>query len=43
MAPADKRASVFSQATSMKPAEQDWPALPLGEWENTYHTLHMWA
>jgi len=43
MAAADKQASVFSQATSMKPAEQAWPALPLGEWENTYHTLHMWA
>ena len=23
--------------------QQDWPALPLEEWENTYHTLHMWA
>jgi hypothetical protein len=20
-----------------------WPALPLGEWEDTYHTLHMWT
>jgi hypothetical protein len=27
----------------MKRAEKDWPALPLGEWENTYHTLHMWT
>jgi len=27
----------------MKKAEQDWPALPLGEWESTYHTLHMWT
>src|SRR5437899_3306443 len=21
----------------------DWPALPLEEWEDTYHTLHMWT
>ena len=27
----------------MKKAEQDWPALPLGEWENTYRTLHRWT
>jgi hypothetical protein len=27
----------------MKKVEQDWPALPLGEWEATYHTLHMWT
>ncbi len=27
----------------MKLAEQAWPALPLGEWESTYHTLHMWT
>src|ERR1035441_4244932 len=20
-----------------------WPALPLSEWEKTYHTLHMWS
>jgi uncharacterized protein DUF5996 len=24
-------------------AERDWPALPLEEWEETYHTLHMWT
>ncbi len=23
-------------------AEQTWPALPLEEWAETYHTLHMW-
>src|ERR1700690_2218501 len=23
--------------------EQDWPALPLEEWQATYHTLHMWT
>lgn len=22
--------------------ERAWPALPLEEWEDTYHTLHMW-
>ena len=27
----------------MKKAEQDWPALPLDEWEATYRTLHMWS
>jgi hypothetical protein len=27
----------------MKKAEQDWPALPLGKWAETYHTLHMWT
>src|ERR1700674_1092945 len=43
MAAADKHASVLKQASSMKGAGQDWPALPLGEWEDTYHTLHMWT
>jgi hypothetical protein len=23
--------------------ENDWPELPLPEWEATYHTLHMWS
>jgi hypothetical protein len=23
--------------------DQDWPALPLAEWEPTYRTLHMWT
>jgi len=23
--------------------ERHWPALPLEEWEDTYHTLHMWV
>lgn len=27
----------------MNPIEQDWPALPLQEWEPTYRTLHMWT
>src|SRR5438105_15299014 len=21
----------------------DWPELPLQEWQDTYHTLHMWT
>ena len=27
----------------MNKNEQDWPALPLDEWEDTYHTLHLWT
>ena len=27
----------------MHSLEQDWPALPLEEWEPTYRTLHMWT
>jgi hypothetical protein len=25
------------------PAHLDWPDLPLEEWQDTYHTLHMWT
>ena len=25
------------------PDHTDWPELPLEEWEDTYHTLHMWT
>ena len=39
----DTHASLLKQASSVKRAEQDWPALPLGEWEDTYHSLHMWT
>ena len=28
---------------SPKGAREQWPALPLDEWEDTYHTLHMWT
>ena len=28
------------QSTSV---ENAWPELPLAEWEDTYHTLHMWS
>ena len=27
----------------MPEANRDWPSLPLEEWEDTYHTLHMWT
>jgi len=27
----------------MNTVKQDWPALPLEEWEPTYKTLHMWT
>jgi hypothetical protein len=27
----------------MNTLEQDWPALPLEQWEATYRTLHMWS
>ena len=27
----------------MNKNEQDWPALLLDEWEDTYHTLHLWT
>ena len=27
----------------MNIVEQDWPALPLEQWEATYRTLHMWT
>ncbi len=27
----------------MNPTEQNWPALPLAEWESTYRTLQLWT
>ena len=27
----------------MPEANRDWPSLPLEEWQDTYHTLHMWT
>ncbi len=32
-----------TQLSSEKTFEDAWPALPLAEWEDTYHTLHMWT
>jgi hypothetical protein len=43
MAAPDKHADVLKPISSLKRTEQDWPALPLGEWESTYRTLHMWT
>src|SRR6202022_4793997 len=31
------------QSAMSKSPDQTWPSLPLGEWEDTYHTLHMWT
>jgi len=28
---------------TMNDIEQNWPALPLAEWESTYRTLHIWT
>jgi len=42
MAAADKHASVLKQVSSMKKAEQDWPALPLGEMgKHVSHVAHV--
>src|SRR6266550_4948875 len=38
---ADNR--IVEEHISMNMVEQDWPALPLGQWEATYRTLHMWT
>jgi hypothetical protein len=43
MAAPDKHTSVLKPISSLKRTEQDWPALPLGEWESTYRTLHLWT
>ena len=32
----------MNERTPGAAAEQAWPALPLEEWAETYHTLHMW-
>ncbi len=40
---ADENATVLKEPASMNMIEQDWPALPLEEWEPTYRTLHMWT
>jgi hypothetical protein len=43
MAATDKQANVPGLGSSLRANEQDWPALPLGQWESTYHTLHLWT
>jgi hypothetical protein len=32
-----------ANALTMEPSSELWPALPLSEWEDTFHTLHMWT
>ncbi len=43
MIDAGKQASSLQQLSSTRTIEDAWPALPLEEWEDTYHTLHMWT
>jgi len=43
MAAVRKQANILNRPSSTVMVEQDWPALPLEEWEDTYHTLHMWT
>lgn len=37
-----ERATAAQYLLSTARAQRDWPALPLEDWEDTYHTLHMW-
>jgi Family of unknown function (DUF5996) len=39
----DERTKNSRQPLSSAAAGGLWPALPLKEWEDTYHTLHMWT
>ena len=41
MAPSERTTAPQSPSKTM--ADRLWPALPLEEWEDTYHTLHMWS
>lgn len=43
MVNARKRMSSSARPFPVEIATPDWPALPLQEWEDTYHTLHMWS
>jgi Family of unknown function (DUF5996) len=40
---ADKSTSDMRQPSPDRTLGELWPALPLEEWEDTYHTLHMWT
>ncbi|MGH9351212.1 MAG: DUF5996 family protein [Terriglobia bacterium] len=40
---ADERTNFAQQLSPARTGGQFWPALPLEEWEPTYHTLHMWT
>lgn len=37
-----RKHTVTKSPVSTAMTQRDWPALPLEEWEDTYHTLHMW-
>ncbi len=37
------RASQAANSITTQPPDQLWPALPLAEWEDTFHTLHLWT
>jgi Family of unknown function (DUF5996) len=39
----DESSTKAGQPTPAGAVEQLWPALPLSEWEDTYHTLQMWT
>src|SRR5947209_3587793 len=43
MAQAHQQANARNPHFSREKVDEAWPALPLEEWENTYHTLHMWT
>jgi hypothetical protein len=32
-----------TRRTAVRPIEEEWPPLPLAEWQDTYATLHMWT
>ncbi len=43
MSAPDENANEASRPSFSLPGAELWPALPLEEWEDTYHTLHMWT
>jgi len=40
--PQDRLRDAMNERVSGDAPAQAWPALPLEEWAETYHTLHMW-
>jgi hypothetical protein len=39
----DEKSASARQPAPAKTKEELWPELPLADWEDTYHTLHMWT
>ncbi|MGA8182569.1 MAG: DUF5996 family protein, partial [Terriglobia bacterium] len=39
----DRSGPGAQQPSQSGTTEELWPALPLAEWEDTFHTLHMWT